>query len=117
MNSPGVSRVLLAVAVVLTLIPLSLVGMFSDPDFASPPVEEFSIWISLISLAILMILSGLFISGWRWPIAGGVLGVLGAILMGVMFLWFAPMWANVLIISAIGILRARRFAHARRLPS
>lgn len=98
-------------------MPLVFAGISRDPDEVSPVVGGFFPWIGLISIATLMVLSGLFISGRRWPVAGGVLVVLGAILMGLEMLWLAEAWLVVLIVAAIGIIRARTFAQARRLPS
>lgn len=117
MNSSRVSKVLLGVAIVLTLVPLLYAGISQDPDEVSPVVGGVFPWIGLISIATVMVLSGLFISGRRWPVAGGVLVVLGAILMGLEMLWFAPAWPVVLIVAAIGIIRARKFGQAQRLPS
>lgn len=117
MNSSRVSKMLLGVAIVLTLLPLLYAVTSIDPDSVSPVVGGLFPWIGLISIATLMVLSGLFISGRRWPVAGGVLVVLGAILMGLEMLWLAPAWLVVLIVAVIGIMRARRFAQARRLPS
>jgi hypothetical protein len=117
MNSSRVSKVFLGAAVVLTLMTPLFAGIPPDPDSVSPVVDGFFPWIGLISTATTIVLSGLFISGWRWPIAGGVLVVLGAILMGLSMLWSAPAWLAALIVAVIGVMRARKFGQARRLPS
>ncbi len=117
MNSSRVSKMFLGIAIILTLMPLLFAGITKDEDAVSPVVDGLLPWIGLISVATIMVLSGLFISGWRWPFAGGVLVVVGAILMGLSMLWFAPAWLALLIVAVIGIMRARKFGQARRLSS
>ena len=111
MRRPLINKIATAFAVIATLVfeffaVMVLVSGIRD-GWINGPLDMG--WIAVALFSPVIALYGLYLS-WRWPFLGGALAVGAAVPMGAMFYWFPPFWGLALIVAAIAVTRARRFA-------